>query len=148
MPFTRRMVLKQYKGLFRGTPDKWTMCGLGRSHLRPSGVWVLEEAKGNFYTQHPADRLVHNAHRNLPVANQPGQLRVVEVRHHIDIDSGKNCLTRCRRGVQSDAVVLELHDRRVVADDKTVEPPFISQNVLQQKWIGRCRHTIERVKGA
>jgi len=44
-------------------------------------------------------------------------------------------------------VLNQLADRFPVTVDDTAKSPFLAQNLLERKWIGRCRHSIDRVEG-
>ena len=141
-------VLKQDEGLFGCFADQRPVLGDGSGDLDAFRVGTFKESGGELDAEDAPHSLIDHSHGNLARADQPRQLGVVKVRHHVDIDAGGDGLSGSRRRVERDAVIDQLHDGGVVADDEPVEAPLPAQNLTQKKWIGAGRHAIEGVEGA
>ena len=120
----------------------------GTGHLGAARIRMLEKAERELHPQHAAHRLVHGRHRQLALLEQLGDLGVVEVGHHVHLDTGFQRLLRGGGGIERDAVVGQFHHRGVVADHEAVEAPFLAQDLVHQVRIGGGRHAVERVERA
>ena len=100
------------------------------------GVGMLKQAGCELHAEHAPHGLINHRHWNLAGTDEPWQLRVVKVRHHINIDARSDGLPGSSRGIERNAVVHQFHYSGIVADDEPVEPPLPAQNGGKKKWIG------------
>ena len=107
---------------------------------------MLEESQRELNPQNAPHRLINRCHRYAAGPDQRGQLRVVEVGHHIHVHTGVEGLLRGRRCIQSDAVMRQLHHRGVIADHKAVKAPLPAENSIQQVGVRRHGNAVKRVE--
>ena len=81
-----------------------------------------------------------------PELDQRGQLRVVEVRHHVDVDARIEGLLGGRRGIERDAVMHQFHDGGVIADDEAIETPLLAEDGVEQIWIRAAGTPLSELK--
>src|SRR5580704_18585363 len=109
---------------------------------------MLKKAGCELYTEHAPHSFIDHRDWKLTGTDEPRQLRVVEVRHHIDIDASGDGLSGSSRGVERNAMVHQFHHCGVIADDEPVEAQFSAQDRGEKKRIGARWYAIQGVEGA
>ena len=140
--------MQEDEGFFGGLTDERAVFGDGSGDFRLGGVGIFEEAEGEFYAEDAAHGFVDCGHGDAAGFDEAGEFGVVEVRHHVDIDAGVEGFFCGGGGIEGDAVVEKLHDGGVVADDESVEAPFLAEDGGEQVGVGGAGNSVEGVEGA
>ena len=106
------------------------MLGDGSCHLCTIGEGMIEEAESELDAQNSAHCFVNNSHGHSTCLDERGELSVVVVRHHVDVDAGGDSFLGGHGRIECNAMMRELHDGCVVGDNETVEAPLVAQDGL------------------
>ena len=111
-------------------------------------VRVIEKSHRVFDAQDAANCLVNFRLWHLSGLHKLQHIAVIEVADHVHINAGKKRFASSGRAVNGDAVRHHLCDGIPIAHNKTLEAPFLPQNLLQGKRIRRCRNSVQRIECA
>src|SRR5258705_12767914 len=107
---------------------------------------MVEQSHRELHSKHIAHRLIDITLRDLTGLYELQQIAMIKITDHVHVHAGAERLACRGSSVIGDAVSLKFADRIPVADHKSPESPFFSQNLLQREWICRRRNSIQGVK--
>ncbi len=114
--------------------------------LRSLHVGILKQPELEFRTQYASHGAVDIRLFNFAALYKGFEIGKIDTVFHIHVDACRDTLRRCLALVGGDAVRYEFADTETVADHKTVEAPFVTQNICHKIFIARRRHSIVGVE--
>ncbi len=109
--------------------------GLGRLRARPAPIRIVEESETFLQPQHAKHGFVDLVHRHEAAFERHGQALAIRARHHVDVDTRLQREHRCLDDVRGHAVLDQLANGVVVADDHAVETELAAQVVAKQRLV-------------
>ena len=144
--FKRLVPKKHEQQLFSGLAHERTMFRHGRDYFRAFRVRAFEHPQGKLQAQHAANGFIHGRHRRLARTDQPRQLCIVVVRHHVDIHASQERFPGRGCGIERHAMIAQFHDGGVIADNQPVEAPPGTQDIPEKIGICGRGNAVQRVE--